>query len=123
MITTPKTDKPRFPILLSNASTLERRTVVNKKAKTKKKNVLKYYTDVDTQITSQNQSNTQHLLSIKFKLGITRNQILQEIQSEPNVANVFNELIRDSYIAERACGGSVAKPTDHSTGAPASPVS
>ena len=34
MITTPKTDKPRFPILLSNASTLERRTVVNKKAKT-----------------------------------------------------------------------------------------
>ena len=43
---------------------------------------------------------TQHMLTIKFKLGITRSQIVQEILSEPNVANVFSELIRDSYIAE-----------------------
>ena len=76
------------------------RTVSRKRVRLEQKNVLKYYTDVDTQITSASQTNTQHLLSIKFKLGITRNQILQEIQSEPNVANVFNELIRDSYIAE-----------------------
>jgi hypothetical protein len=40
------------------------------------------------------------MLLIKFKLGITRSQIVQEIGSEANVANVFSELIRDSYIAE-----------------------
>ncbi|MFT7694937.1 MAG: hypothetical protein ACI8P2_003571 [Candidatus Latescibacterota bacterium] len=43
---------------------------------------------------------TQHMLFIKFKLGITRGQVVEEIRSEPNVANVFSELIRDSYIAE-----------------------
>ena len=76
------------------------RTVSRKRARLEKENILKYYTSVDAKVTDKGQAITQHLLSIKFKLGITRNQILQEIQSEPNVANVFNELIRDSYIAE-----------------------
>jgi hypothetical protein len=40
------------------------------------------------------------MLFIKLKLGITRGQVVEEIRSEPNVANVFSELIRDSYIAE-----------------------
>ena len=76
------------------------RTVSRKRARLERDNILKYYAGVDTQATGTGRFNTQHMLSIKFKLGITRNQILQEIQSEPNVANVFSELIRDSYIAE-----------------------
>jgi hypothetical protein len=34
IITTTKTDNPRFPIFRSNASTLDNKTVLNKKAKT-----------------------------------------------------------------------------------------
>jgi hypothetical protein len=37
---------------------------------------------------------------IKFRLGVTRGQVEEEIRNEPNVANVFSELIRDSYLAE-----------------------
>jgi hypothetical protein len=40
------------------------------------------------------------MIIIKFELGVTRSQIVQEICNEPNVANVFSELIRDSYMAE-----------------------
>ena len=76
------------------------RTVSRKRARLERAGVLAYYTGVDTQATGTGRFATQHMLLIKFKLGITRGQIVQEIRSEPNVANVFSELIRDSYIAE-----------------------
>lgn len=76
------------------------RTVSRKRARLERTGVLTYYTGVDTQATGTGRFTTQHMLLIKFKLGITRGQIVQEIRSEPNVANVFSELIRDSYIAE-----------------------
>ncbi len=76
------------------------RTVSRKRARLEKENILSYYTGIDTQASGTGRFTTQHMLLIKFKLGITRSQIVQEIRSEPNVANVFSELIRDSYIAE-----------------------
>mgnify|MGYP004381113711 FL=1 len=62
--------------------------------------VLSYYTAIEMQAEGTGRFSTQHMLMIKFKLGITRSQIVQEIRSEPNVADVYSELIRDSYIAE-----------------------
>ncbi|MEC7227758.1 MAG: winged helix-turn-helix transcriptional regulator [Candidatus Latescibacterota bacterium] len=76
------------------------RTVSRKRARLERDGVLTYYTGIETQAAGTGRFTTQHMLLIKFKLGITRSQIVQEIRSEPNVANVFSELIRDSYIAE-----------------------
>ena len=76
------------------------RTVSRKRARLERAGVLTYYTGIETQTTGTSRFTTQHMLLIKFKLGITRGQIVQEISSEPNVANVFSELIQDSYIAE-----------------------
>jgi DNA-binding Lrp family transcriptional regulator len=76
------------------------RTVSRKRARLEKENILSYYAGIDTQTSGTGRFTTQHMLLIKFKLGITRSQIVQEIGSEANVANVFSELIRDSYIAE-----------------------
>ena len=76
------------------------RTVSRKRARLEQEGILSYYAYVDMQAEGTGRFSTQHMLTIKFKLGITRSQIVQEIRHEPNVADVFSELIRDSYIAE-----------------------
>lgn len=76
------------------------RTVSRKRARLEQEGVLSYSTVVEMQASGTGRFTTQHMLIIKFKLGITRNQIVAEIRSEPNVVNVFYELIRYSYIAE-----------------------
>ena len=76
------------------------RTVSRKRARLEKEGVLSYHAVVEMQAGGTGRFTTQHMLIIKFKLGVTRSQVVQEIRSEPNVANVFNELIRDSYIVE-----------------------
>jgi DNA-binding Lrp family transcriptional regulator len=76
------------------------RTVSRKRARLEQEGLLSYYAAVDMQSNGTGRFNTQHMVIIKFELGVTRSQIVQEIRSEPNVANVFSELIRDSYIAE-----------------------
>lgn len=76
------------------------RTVSRKRARLEQDDILSYYASVNMQAEGTGRFSTQHMLTIKFKLGITRSQIVQEIRSEPNVTDVYNELIRDSYIAE-----------------------
>lgn len=76
------------------------RTVSRKRAKLEKEGVLAYFTAVETQSSGTGRFHTQHMAFIKFRLGVTRAQIVEEIRSEPNVVNVFSELIRESYIAE-----------------------
>ncbi|MBT3342382.1 MAG: Lrp/AsnC family transcriptional regulator [Gemmatimonadetes bacterium] len=73
------------------------RTVRRKRKQLEASGRLRYYTALDTRDPS---AATQHMIIIKFRLGITRAQVEEEIRSEPNVANVFAELIRDSYMAE-----------------------
>ncbi len=76
------------------------RTVSRKRARLEQEGILTYYTALEMQPNGTARFATQHMVTIKFQIGITRTQIVQEIRSEPNVANVFSELIRDSYIAE-----------------------
>ena len=76
------------------------RTVSRKRDRLGKDHILSYYTAVELQPNDTGRFNTQHLITIKFKLGITRTQVVEEIRNEPNVANVFSELIRNSHIAE-----------------------
>jgi DNA-binding Lrp family transcriptional regulator len=76
------------------------RTVSRKRARLEREGILSYYAAIDMQAEGTGRFSTQHMLTIKFKLGITRSQVVEEIRSEPNVADVYSELIRDSYIAE-----------------------
>lgn len=76
------------------------RTVSRKRACLEKEGILSYRAIVEMQPEGTGRFNTQHMVVIKFQLGITHNQIVSEIRSEPNVATVFIELIRDSNIAE-----------------------
>ena len=76
------------------------RTVSRKRARLEKEGILSYRAVVEMQPEGTGRFNTQHMVIIKFKLGITHQQIISEIRSEPNVATVFSELIRNSDIAE-----------------------
>jgi DNA-binding Lrp family transcriptional regulator len=76
------------------------RTVSRKRSRLEQEGILSYSTVVEMQAAGTGRFRAQHMLIIKFKLGVTRAQIIQEICSEPNVVNVFYELIRYSFIAE-----------------------
>ena len=76
------------------------RTVSRKRARLEEEGILSYRAVVEMQPEGTGRFNTQHMVVIKFQLGITHSQIVGEIRSEPNVATVFSELIRDSNIAE-----------------------
>ena len=76
------------------------RSVRRKRQRLEERGVLKYYAAVDREGAPGSGRTTQHMVIIKFRLGVTRAQVEQEIREEPNVANVFSELIRDSYLAE-----------------------
>ncbi|MBI2190805.1 MAG: winged helix-turn-helix transcriptional regulator [Planctomycetes bacterium] len=76
------------------------RTVSRKRAWMQREGILAYYSALNLQSAGIGRFNTQQMIMIKFKLGVTRSQLLEEIRSEPNVVNVFSELIRESYIAE-----------------------
>ena len=92
---------PRFSDnKISSLTGVPVRTVSRKRGRLEQEGILSYYTAVEMQANGTARYNTEHMIIIKFTLGITRSQLVQEIRSEPNVANVFSELIRDSYIAE-----------------------
>ncbi len=76
------------------------RTVSRKRLRLEQEGILSYQTVVERQVGGTGRFTATHMLVIKFRLGITRSQIVQEIRSEPNVINVFYELIRYSFIAE-----------------------
>ena len=86
---------------ISSTTGIPVRTVSRKRTRLEREGVVKYFTAVERHEDSTSPPfSTQHMVIIKFRLGITRAQIVAEIRSEPNVANVFSELIRDSFIAE-----------------------
>ena len=76
------------------------RTVSRKRLRLEQEGILSYQTVDDLQANGTGRFTAMHMLVIKFRLGITRSQIVQEIRSEPNVVSVFYELIRYSFIAE-----------------------
>ncbi len=93
---------PRFSDnRISSMTGIPVRTVSRKRTRLERRGTIKYYTGLDLQADGASSSlKTQHMVIIKFKLGITRVQVVEEIRSEANVATVFSELIRDSFIAE-----------------------
>jgi DNA-binding Lrp family transcriptional regulator len=76
------------------------RTVSRKRSKLERDGVLSYYTDVNLSQNGLGQYSTRHLYTIKFRIGITYTQLLEDIQREPSVRSVFTEVIFESHIAE-----------------------
>ena len=71
-----------------------------KRSKLERDGVLSYYTDINLSQKGLSQYSTRHLYTIKFRIGITHTQLLEDIQREPYVRSVFTEVIFESHIAE-----------------------
>lgn len=76
------------------------RTVSRKRIRLEQEGVLAYFTNIDLSGDGAKQYNARHLYIIKFKVGITYNQLVDEIRQESNQQSVFTETIFESHIAE-----------------------
>jgi DNA-binding Lrp family transcriptional regulator len=76
------------------------RTVGRKRQRLEHEGVLSYYTQLDLSAQGTGQFNSRHLYIIKFRIGVTFNQITEDIQREPFVRSMFTEIIFESHIAE-----------------------
>jgi DNA-binding Lrp family transcriptional regulator len=75
-------------------------TVRRKRKRLEEEGLLSYYASIDMQETGTSTFGARHLYIIKFRIGVTVKQIVDEIKSEPNVRSVFTDLIYESHIAE-----------------------
>ncbi len=62
--------------------------------------MLSYFTHLDLSLHGTGQFTTRHLYIIKFRIGVTYKQLLEDIQREPFVRSIFTEIIFESHIAE-----------------------
>jgi DNA-binding Lrp family transcriptional regulator len=75
-------------------------SVRRKRRRLEEDGLLNYFAAIDMQETGTGTFSARHLYIIKFRIGITTRQIVEEIKSEPNVRSVFTDLIYESHIAE-----------------------
>jgi len=75
------------------------RTVSRKRQRLEQEGILSYYADVDLSANGARQFNARHLCVIKFRVGITFKQLMDEIREEPT-KTVFTESVYESHIAE-----------------------
>lgn len=76
------------------------RTVGRKRQKLEQAGILSYFTHLDLSARGTGQFHARHLYIIKFRIGITYKQVLEDIQREPFVRSSFTEIIFESHIAE-----------------------
>ncbi|MCO5052901.1 MAG: Lrp/AsnC family transcriptional regulator [Verrucomicrobiae bacterium] len=75
-------------------------TVRRKRKKLEEEGLLSYYCALDMQERGTARFSARHLYVIKFRIGITVTQIVEEIKHEPNIRTIFTDLIYESHIAE-----------------------
>jgi len=75
-------------------------SVRRKRKRLEEEGLLSYFAAIDMQETGTGTFGARHLYIIKFRIGVTVKQIVDEIKSEPNVRSVFTDLIYESHIAE-----------------------
>ena len=75
-------------------------TVRRKRMKLEEEGLLSFFTALDMQETGTGTFSARHLYIIKFRIGVTVKQVLEEISEEPNVRSIFTDLIYESHIAE-----------------------
>jgi len=85
---------------IGEATGVNVRTVGRKRQRLEESGVLSYYTPLDLSSRGTGQFGARHLYIIKFRIGITYKQVLEDIQREPFVRSIFTEIIFESHIAE-----------------------
>ena len=70
------------------------RTVSRKRKKIEQENKINYYASVIQK------GKARHLYLIKFKLGITKKKLMEEIKAEPKIKTLFTEMVYESYFGE-----------------------
>jgi DNA-binding Lrp family transcriptional regulator len=85
---------------IGEATGVNVRTVGRKRQKLEAAGVLSYFTHLDLSSRGTGEFNTRHLYIIKFRMGVTYSQLLEDIQREPYVRSIFTEIIFESHIAE-----------------------
>jgi DNA-binding Lrp family transcriptional regulator len=75
-------------------------TVRRKRKKLEEEGLLHYYCALDMQETGTGTFGARHLYVIKFRIGVTVKQVVEEIRNEPNIRSIFTDLIYESHIAE-----------------------
>lgn len=85
---------------IGEATGVNVRTVGRKRQRLEQAGVLSYFTHLDLSSSGTGQFNTRHLYVIKFRIGVTQRQLLEDIQQEPSVRSIFTEVIYESHIAE-----------------------
>ncbi|HUK82991.1 MAG TPA: winged helix-turn-helix transcriptional regulator [Verrucomicrobiae bacterium] len=75
-------------------------SVRRKRKKLEAEGLLSYFAALDMQESGTGAFGARHLYVIKFRIGITVKQLVEEIRHEPNVRTIFTDLIYESHIAE-----------------------
>jgi DNA-binding Lrp family transcriptional regulator len=76
------------------------RTVSRKRQKLEEDGILSYFTNVDLGPHGAGQNLIRQHYTIKFKLGVTLERLINDIRREPKVRSVFTESIVESHVAE-----------------------
>ena len=76
------------------------RTVSRKRLRLEQEGILSYYTNLDLSSDGAKQFNARHLYIIKFRVGVTYAQVVDEMRQESSQQTVFAESIFESHIAE-----------------------
>ena len=85
---------------IGEATGVNVRTVGRKRQRLEQAGVLSYFAHLDLSARGTGQFGARHLYIIKFRIGITYKQLLDDIQREPFVRSIFTEIIFESHIAE-----------------------
>lgn len=85
---------------IGEATGVNVRTVGRKRLRLEQAGILSYFTHLDLSMRGTGQFGARHLYIIKFRIGVTYKQLLEDIQREPFVRSIFTEIIFESHIAE-----------------------
>jgi len=85
---------------IGEATGVNVRTVGRKRHRLEQAGILSYFTHLDLSARGTGQFGARHLYIIKFRIGVTYKQLLEDIQREPFVRSIFTEIIFESHIAE-----------------------
>jgi hypothetical protein len=85
---------------IGEATGVNVRTVGRKRQRLEQAGILSVFHPARPQLKRHRPVQHRHLYIIKFRIGVTFKQVMEDIQREPSVRSIFTEIIFESHIAE-----------------------